>query len=410
MGGLVGADELLGHALAEGVVPVAGVGHAAHVELHQPVAAVVDEAQGGAGPAVVESGVAAGAIGKALHGATVGQGQEAIARGVVGVDLRQATQAVDDGAARAIADGVVAVVDGAVKAGRLGKPVEAVVLEALVAGGVQQIGDGRDVVGVVIGQRQILHLGGAVTRRDRRQPIVLVVAVGQRDAVAEGQRGNRAEGLVGDIGGDHDRCGPGVRLGQDGGHPPQGITTVADDPPIGVDHLQQVAGDVEAVACGVDHAVDGAALLGEVAVVVIDQSGGSAAVGHGSQTAHAPVAKRLIVVAIGDVLRRGSRIAAGQRPVQGVVGEVRDDAAGVGLRNHVAAGVEHEDRRTGIRAVELDDIAEAVVGIGRHQAARVRHGCQVVLCVISIAGDAAQRVGLLHQAIEAVEGLGRHAA
>ncbi len=84
-------------------------------------------------------------------------------------------------------------------------------------------------------------------------------------------------------------------------------------------------------------------------------------VGDGSQPAYAePVAR--LVIGIGDVLGCGPRISDRREPIQRVETVIGDDAACIDGLHPIAVGVVVKDRRAGVGADLLDQIAEAIVG------------------------------------------------
>ena len=131
------------------------------------------------------------------------------------------------------------------------------------------------------------------------------------------------------------------------------------------------------------HAIGGAGLgtLQEVAEAVVLESGAAGLVGELGQAADivGQGARAAVVFEDGGGATRVRRLG---EPVQGVVGVRGGLAAGVGAGGEVAGGVIGGIGHPGIGALLGCGVAQAVDGVGRHQAARVGDLGHAVLAVV----------------------------
>jgi hypothetical protein len=166
--------------LSLGIVDIAGDDRTALPDLGKPIGLVVDVAE-----ALVLDQVARRVV---AVGAGVGAGGllEAVAVGRIAVERLCGV----DGLGQAVADAVVAEVDGAVGAVGVDEAVEGVVVEGLAVAGVEAVGPVGDVVGSVVEVAEGLDAADL----DGRRAVVAVelLAVGEAGAVGPG--GRRAEG------------------------------------------------------------------------------------------------------------------------------------------------------------------------------------------------------------------------
>jgi len=239
------------HALAEGVDHVGDLADGG-VGRHHPSARVVIER----GAAVV--GGAAVGVGGNAGVLAAGELRHAVAGGAVAV--------VGGGGAvhvlRAVAHGVVAVAQAALRALLAGEAIEFVVAISAVVAGVAAIGDAGDPAGCVVGQG--LHLA---IERVARHAAVQVIVAGIGLAVAEDQRLQRAEGLVGDLADQQRRRA--VLAGADFLDAAHLVAHVVDGAPARVGEAGQAAVLVVAVAGRVSLAADGAHFADDAAVLVV---------------------------------------------------------------------------------------------------------------------------------------------
>ena len=370
---------VLGNPLAQSVVEVGHMLRVAPVpggNRAVAVAAVVGEGLGF--PAGIFSGgfrsdVAVGRVGEGAGG-LAGDACQAVGRGGVGVGAAAGVMAEAGGFARPVAVGVVGEALRAVGADGGQQAVIRVVGEGLgvaevavvpvmvpipVLAAGDEVGDGGDVVHAVIGEPEALD-DGAALRRDPCQAVVEVVTEARSDAVAEGETAHGAEGFVGDVA-DEDfvvRSRPAVAatatpdvvvavpcLQAHGGDAAEGVAGVFDGAAVGIGDADDMVGEVIGVGGGVGPARNHARVGQDVAARVVGEGGGAAFVAEEREPADTELT---LIIGVGDVVRRRSRIVFREDAVEFVERAVRDHAARVRFFDAVAHGVQRIGRGAGV--------------------------------------------------------------
>jgi hypothetical protein len=111
---------------------------------------------------------------------------------------------------------------------------------------------------------------------------------------------------------------------------------------------------------------------------------------------------QLALAAVGKALVAADRVVDGGDAVAGVVGEAGDDAGGVALGGAVAVGVVLVDGGVALGALDFDELAVGIKGVGPLGCARARGPRAVVGEVVAVGGDGTGGVGVFGEALAGV--------
>src|SRR6185437_5133011 len=155
------------------------------------------------------------------------------------------------------------------------------------------------------------------------------------------------------------------------------VVAVVDLGAIGREHAAQAVGERVAVDRDIRMTGRHLLLLADVAMPTVTVDGGYATFHDPGQSpdgpgTRAPRHRIGLVVVIADIERAVGIAGAGQAIV-GIVGRTADDTLGVGIGEAIAGGIVGIRAGTGIRALQLCAIAQAIVAVGGVEAGRIGH-------------------------------------
>ena len=351
-------DERQGFAVEVQIIPQGGAVGGAFAQQQPPRAIVVmggDGARGLAYPAVV--GIIAVA------------GQE----GAVLFHPQQVVVVVVNERAAAIGADVAVVVVGVERRLVAAEAGQAVAVAHM------GIGDGRQrIVGDVDapdpGDPPQLVMAVAVVQvpgLEAEDIVALIEAAAVSHPGAKGR--HRAEGGVGDVGGDRGA------VGGDGADPPGAVSLQPDHQAGRVGDAAQltragVVGILGQIAVATGDAGNRQQLAKAVVLVTVAAAGIADA-------AEAAIAVAPLIVAVADVLIRARVVDAGEA-VEDIIGIAGADALGIGMADQVAGGIVGVGGGAGVRGGGADAVAQVVMGIVGHGGIGIGHRGRVVLNIV----------------------------
>ena len=390
------SDELAGLIVMKYFGGAVGLFHALAGRIVNVVGRVGDR-RGGVGRPQGSGGCIAVVIVLDQFGMGASDGVQAVCARIVGVAVLGRIGA-GTGAGQSVAHGVIGVGHGAENTGGTGQTVQVIVGKPLAAGGIQVVGDGRDVAHIVLGVGAV-HDRAAVGIEQILELVVQVKAFTHGHVVAKDHVACRAERLVGDTG--RQDVVAARRVEHHGGDLGRihGVSLIGDGLAGGIDNGAQIAGIIVPVTGDIDNAVDGPGLGNQVAQGIVAVLDGAGRIGDRGQTTQQIVAYAG-VIGQGHVLGRIAVHDVGE-PAQDVV-LVLNTVSVLHLVAQIAVFIVTVPGGAGVRRMGAYQTAQVIIGVGGDIARTVGDRGQAAVQVVGISG--CHRPGLSHpgQAVEQI--------